>query len=103
VFLKASFILPITTLAAALLLLPGGLGLAETGITSLLQRMLDLTAAGAAAGTLIIRVATLWFAVVLGLIAFVIVLRRESRAEAAAAEEDERTEARLVATSDVAG
>jgi uncharacterized protein (TIRG00374 family) len=87
-FARASFILPISTLAAALLLLPGGLGVAETGITSLSESLLDLGRGTASAATLIVRVATLWFAVVLGLIAFAIVLRRtpaavpdEARAE----------------------
>ena len=75
-FARASFILPISTLAAALLLLPGGLGVAETGITSLSESLLDLGRSTASAATLIIRIATLWFAVLLGLIALAIVLRR---------------------------
>jgi uncharacterized protein (TIRG00374 family) len=101
-FLKASFILPISTLAAGLLLLPGGLGVAETGIASLSRRLLDLTPAAAAAATLIIRIATLWFAVVLGLIAFVIVLRRGAGLSDVTVDEHE-AEAVLVATSHPAG
>ena len=93
-FARASFILPISTLAAALLLLPGGLGVAETGITSLSESLLDLGRSTASAATLIVRVSTLWFAVVLGLIAFAIVLRRAP----APAPEETRSEPLLVPT-----
>lgn len=74
--LKAAFILPIATLAAAVLLTPGGLGVAETGITSLSQELLDMSKSAATVGTLIIRIATLWFGVALGLIAFAVLTRR---------------------------
>jgi uncharacterized protein (TIRG00374 family) len=74
-FVKASLILPISTLGAALLLLPGGLGVAETGIASLTESMLDASRSVASAATLLIRLSTLWFAVVLGLVAYFIVLR----------------------------
>ena len=81
-FMKASFILPISTLAAALLLLPGGLGVADAGIASLTANLLDVSRSTASAATLIIRLATLWFAVILGLIALAIVMRRIARADA---------------------
>jgi len=93
-FARASFILPISTLAAALLLLPGGLGVAETGITSLSVSLLDLGRSTASAATLIVRIATLWFAVVLGLIAFAILLRRTPTPAA----EEARAEPRLLAS-----
>ncbi len=73
---KAAFILPISTLAAAVLLTPGGLGVAETGITALSQDLLDMTEGEAVAGTIIIRIATLWFGVVLGLAMFALLTRR---------------------------
>jgi uncharacterized protein (TIRG00374 family) len=76
VLLKASFIMPAATLASALLLTPGGLGVAETGITGLSVRLLDMDKANAAVGTLIIRFGTLWFGVIVGLIALAIVARR---------------------------
>jgi uncharacterized protein (TIRG00374 family) len=97
---KASFILPISTLAAGLLLIPGGLGVAETGITSLAVRLLDLGRGTASTATLLVRLATLWFAVVLGLIAFIIVMRRIGPEPTEASEE--RTDPRLVPTSDPA-
>jgi uncharacterized membrane protein YbhN (UPF0104 family) len=56
------------SLAGALSFLPGGLGVAETSMTALLQTLADVPKAGAAAATVLIRLATLWFAVVLGLV-----------------------------------
>lgn len=75
-FLKAAFILPISTLAAAIAFTPGGLFVAEIGITALSRRLLDLTRDIATVGTVIIRIATLWFGVLVGLVAFAILARR---------------------------
>jgi uncharacterized protein (TIRG00374 family) len=78
--LKAAFILPISTLAAAIIVFaPGGLGVAETGITGLTQRLLDLGRSTSTVATLIIRIATLWFGVVVGLLAFALLTRRLHR------------------------
>lgn len=74
--LKASFIMPAATLASALLLTPGGLGVAEGGITGLSQVLLDISKSDAAVGTLIIRFGTLWFGVIVGLISLGLVSRR---------------------------
>jgi uncharacterized protein (TIRG00374 family) len=74
--LKASFIMPAATLASALLLTPGGLGVAEGGITGLSQVLLDLSKSQAAIGALVIRFCTLWFGVIVGLVALAIVSRR---------------------------
>jgi uncharacterized protein (TIRG00374 family) len=73
---KAAFILPISTLAAAVLLTPGGLGVAETGITGLSVRLLDMSKGAATTGTVIVRMATLWFGVLLGLCMFAILTHR---------------------------
>jgi uncharacterized membrane protein YbhN (UPF0104 family) len=56
------------SLAGALSFLPGGLGVAETTMTGLMRVFGDVSKAGAAAATVLIRLATLWFAVVLGLV-----------------------------------
>jgi glycosyltransferase 2 family protein len=56
------------SLAGALSFLPGGLGVAEASMTALFRAIGDLPKAAAAAATVLIRLATLWFAVVLGLI-----------------------------------
>lgn len=82
--LHAAFILPIATLAGAILLTPGGLGVAEGGITGLSMALLDISKSAAAVGTLIIRFGTLWFGVIVGLIAFAVLSRQlalESRPE----------------------
>jgi uncharacterized protein (TIRG00374 family) len=76
--LQSAFILPIATLASALLMTPGGLGVAEGGITGLSQALLDMSKSAAAVGTLIIRFGTLWFGVMVGLIAFAVLSRRLS-------------------------
>ena len=82
---KAAFILPIATLAAALLVTPGGLGVAEIGITSLTKRLL-LDGRGfadpratASLATIIVRIATLWFGVAVGLLMFAVLTRRLAR------------------------
>ncbi|MEX1255599.1 MAG: lysylphosphatidylglycerol synthase transmembrane domain-containing protein [Dehalococcoidia bacterium] len=84
--LESAFILPIATLASAVLLTPGGLGVAEASITGLSVALLDLSRSSAAVGTLIIRFGTLWFGVIVGLIAFAILSRRLSLDAVATAE-----------------
>ncbi|MGB2874209.1 MAG: lysylphosphatidylglycerol synthase transmembrane domain-containing protein [Gaiellaceae bacterium] len=56
------------SLAGALSFLPGGLGVAETSMTGLIRVLGDVPKAAAAAATVLIRLATLWLAVALGLI-----------------------------------
>lgn len=74
--LHAAFILPIATLASAVLFTPGGLGVAEGSIQALCQTLLHMSKSSAAVATLIIRIGTLWFGVIVGLIAFGILSRR---------------------------
>ena len=66
-FLKASFIYAFSTVVGAVTMLPGGLGTTEgslTGLTMLAGASKDV----AVASTFIIRVATLWFAVLIGIV-----------------------------------
>jgi uncharacterized protein (TIRG00374 family) len=56
------------SLAGALSFLPGGLGVAETSMTGLMRVLGEVPKAAAAAATVLIRLATFWFAVVLGLV-----------------------------------
>jgi uncharacterized membrane protein YbhN (UPF0104 family) len=56
------------SLAGALSFLPGGLGVAEGSMTGLIQVLGDVPKAAAVAATVLIRLATLWFAVALGLV-----------------------------------
>ena len=64
----ATFAYSASTIVGALAMMPGGLGVTEVGMTGLVQSMggEGMTAAVAAATTILVRVATLWFAVLLG-------------------------------------
>lgn len=76
--LRAVFDYSTSTLAGALSMLPGGLLAAEGSLAALLDAQ-GLDNAAAASATLIIRGATLWFAVGLGLVALPWVLARMRR------------------------
>jgi uncharacterized protein (TIRG00374 family) len=65
---SAVFILAFSTLVGAISTMPGGLGAAEASITGMLILILDLDTTTAASATLLIRFATLWFGVTLGLV-----------------------------------
>jgi uncharacterized protein (TIRG00374 family) len=65
---KAVFILSFATVIGALSTLPGGLGAAEGTIAGMLALVMSLPGSVAAAATLLIRFATLWFGVTLGLL-----------------------------------
>jgi uncharacterized protein (TIRG00374 family) len=67
-FSLAVFILSFSTVIGAVSALPGGLGAAEASIAGMLTLLMGLTKGVAAAATLLIRFATLWFGVVLGLV-----------------------------------
>ena len=71
-------------LVGSLSFLPGGLGVAETSMTGLLRVLSGTSAAGAAAATVLIRVATLWFAVAVGLVALALEARIARRTQAPA-------------------
>jgi uncharacterized protein (TIRG00374 family) len=64
----AVFILAFSTVVGAVSALPGGLGAAEASIAGMLSLLMALPAVTAAAATLLIRFATLWFGVGLGLV-----------------------------------
>ncbi|GAB4524312.1 MAG: lysylphosphatidylglycerol synthase transmembrane domain-containing protein [Anaerolineales bacterium] len=63
----AVFTLAFSTVIGAASALPGGLGAAEASIAGMLVLLLDISQETAAAATLLIRFATLWFGVALGL------------------------------------
>lgn len=73
-FLPALFNYTASTCLGSLSMLPGGLLAAEGSLTALLDAQ-GLSTAAAASATLIIRAATLWFAVLLGLLALPFVAR----------------------------
>lgn len=80
----ACFAMGFATLAGSLLLVPGGLGVAEASIGGLLAAFGQapwlpigtITTSIAAVATLMIRFATLWFGFLLGLVCLAIVSRR---------------------------
>lgn len=77
-FLSATFILAVSSIAGGVSLLPGGLGVTDATVAGMLVLLVDdpsMTRAMAAAATLIIRFATLWFAVLIGAVALAIVQR----------------------------
>jgi uncharacterized protein (TIRG00374 family) len=67
----AVFVLSFSTIVGAISTLPGGLGAAEASISGMLILLLGTSPDVAAAATLLIRFATLWFGVTLGLITWI--------------------------------
>jgi uncharacterized protein (TIRG00374 family) len=73
----ATLIYAVTTVAGALSFLPGGLGVTEASMALLLARSgTGIDQATAVAATILTRLCTLWFAVVLGLVALAVLRRR---------------------------
>jgi len=81
----AAVIYAATTIAGALSFLPGGLGVTEGGMAILLVKS-RLDQASALDATLLTRLATLWFAVLLGLVCLAFARGRIARRTIAAAE-----------------
>ncbi|MDO0946742.1 lysylphosphatidylglycerol synthase transmembrane domain-containing protein [Chromohalobacter israelensis] len=79
----AIFVYALSMLAGALSFLPGGLGSAEAVMVSLLV-LKGMTMPTAIAATVFIRLATLWFAVLIGLLALIRSRHGEASAEEAA-------------------
>lgn len=73
--LPAIFIYSFSTIVGAVTMLPGGLGVTEGAITGLL-RLLAVPEAMAALATILVRVATLWFAVLVGTVMMIMTERR---------------------------
>ena len=76
--LIATFIYGFSTLIGALAMLPGGLGATEASLTGLLV-LLNIPKSISVASTIIIRVATLWFAVAVGIVAVYVYQRVSHR------------------------
>ena len=77
-FMIALFVLAVSSLAGGISMLPGGLGVADASVAAMLLVLVDspeMTESLAIAATLLIRFATLWFAVMLGAV-MLLVLRR---------------------------
>lgn len=87
----ATFIYSFSTAAGALAMMPGGLGVTEGGLTGLLLKIgPDTLGKGVAVGaTILTRLATLWFAVAVGILALVAYTRIWLRRSPARSSEDE--------------
>lgn len=72
-FLEIVFIFVVSSLVGVASMLPGGLGLAEAGLAGMFKTISGLTAGTAVALTFVIRLATLWFATLLGILGLLIV------------------------------
>jgi glycosyltransferase 2 family protein len=79
--LQSSLIYALASLFGAATFLPGGLGATEGSMTSLIQLLIGANATIAAAATLLVRVSTLWLAVILGGIALMIFGRLTGQTE----------------------
>lgn len=68
---ETTFAYGASTIAGALAMMPGGLGVTEAGMTGLLQALggAGMTASIATATTMLVRLATLWWAVLVGFVA----------------------------------
>ena len=69
---QATFVYAFATLVGAVSMLPGGLGATEGSMTGLLVVLFHETRSGAVAATLIVRLCTLWYAVLLGGLALIV-------------------------------
>jgi uncharacterized membrane protein YbhN (UPF0104 family) len=74
--LQATFIYAIASLLGAISFLPGGLGATEGTMAVLLTELSGIQKDPAIAATLLARFATLWFAVLLGIVALLLIQRR---------------------------
>jgi glycosyltransferase 2 family protein len=77
----ALFVLAVSSLAGGISMLPGGLGVADASVAGMLLVLVkdpEMTETLAITATLLIRFATLWFAVLIGAL-MLLVLRRRSR------------------------
>lgn len=97
-FLMVVFIFAVSSLAGAFFFTPGGIGVAEAGLAGMFKTVAGLSGGLSVALTFVIRLATLWFAALVGVIGLLIVQRvigepLESAADEAAAEAESGAEA----------
>jgi uncharacterized protein (TIRG00374 family) len=72
-FLMVVFIFAVSSLAGALSMVPGGIGVAEAGLAGMFRTVAGLGAGAAVALTFLIRLATLWFAALIGVAGLLVV------------------------------
>ncbi|MBV9453520.1 MAG: flippase-like domain-containing protein, partial [Rubrobacter sp.] len=74
-FLVIVFIYAVSSLAGVLSMLPGGIGAAEAGLAGMFASVAELPGGLSVALTLVIRLATLWFATLIGVVGLLLVRR----------------------------
>jgi uncharacterized protein (TIRG00374 family) len=74
-FLLVVFVFAVSSLLGVLSMLPGGIGAVEAGLYGQFVAVANLSTGVAGALTLIIRLATLWFATLLGILGLLLVQR----------------------------
>ncbi len=74
----ATFFYATSTLAGALVPVPGGLGVTETSLKGQLQELGHVGATTATASMILVRFATLWFAVLVGFVSLSMLKRRHT-------------------------
>jgi len=72
---ESTFIYAASSVAGALTMLPGGLGVTEASLAGLSSHLLGLDRSVTVAATFIIRAVTLWFAVVVGAVSYFLGMR----------------------------
>lgn len=72
-FLLIVFVFAVSSLSGALSMVPGGLGVAEAGLSGMFIALGGLAKGPAVALTFLIRLATLWFATLIGIVGLVVV------------------------------
>jgi uncharacterized protein (TIRG00374 family) len=79
----ATFFYATSTLAGALVPVPGGLGVTETSLQGQMQEIGHVSPVASTAAMILVRFATLWFAVLVGFVALSALKRRHPRLLAA--------------------
>ena len=74
-FLVVTFIFAVASLGGALTMLPGGIGAVEAGITGMFASIANLSGGLSVALTFVIRLATVWFATLIGVMGLLFVRR----------------------------
>ncbi len=85
--LQATFIFAASTLFGLVSFLPGGLGVSEVSSAGLLVALVGMSVSAATTATILIRFATLWFGVLLGVLALLWFGRRYSTSGGEAVQE----------------
>ena len=105
-FLVVVFIFAVSSIAGALSMLPGGIGAVEAGMAGMFGTLAGLAVGTAAALTFVIRLATLWFATLIGVVGLLLVRRIIGEpadvavAEGRAGQNSGRTPSRIVLSGD---